>query len=219
MDHHPPIAARRAVTRRKVANPLALAVLACLEERSMHPYEMATTLRARHKDESIKLNFGSLYTVVEALQRHGLIEAQETEREGRRPERTVFRITTTGSAELFDWLSELLSVPDKEYLRFEAGLSLLPVLTPSQAVRASRDPLPAPRGGPRAASDGAVTRSPQQGVPRLFVVEHEYMTALLEAELEWTRTARRRGEVEVARRHRAVAGLPRLGRPEKGSST
>ncbi len=139
------------MTRRKVANPLALAVLACLEERSMHPYEMATTMRARHKDESIKLNFGSLYTVVEALQRHGLIEAQETEREGRRPERTVYRITEAGSAELFDWLSELISVPGKEYLRFEAGLSLLPVLTPDAGGGAARDPLPAPRGRPRSA--------------------------------------------------------------------
>ena len=123
------------VTRRKVSNPLALAVLACLAERSMHPYEMATTMRARHKDQSIKLNYGSLYTVVQALQRHGLIEAQETERAGKRPERTVFGITEAGSAELLDWLSELISVPTKEYLHFEAGLSLLPVLTPDQAVQ------------------------------------------------------------------------------------
>ena len=157
MDHYRPDPPDLSVTRRKVANPLALVVLACLAERSMHPYEMATTMRARHKDESIKLNFGSLYTVVEALQRHGLIEAQETEREGRRPERTVYRITEAGSAELLDWLSELISVPSKEYLRFEAGLSLLPVLTPDQAVRAPRDPLPAPRGGPRTASHGRGT--------------------------------------------------------------
>ena len=60
--------------KRKVSNPLALAVLACLFERPMHPYEMASTMRERHKDESIKLNYGSLYTVTESLQRHRLIE-------------------------------------------------------------------------------------------------------------------------------------------------
>jgi DNA-binding PadR family transcriptional regulator len=174
------------MTRRKVANPLALAALACLEERSMHPYEMATTMRARHKDESIKLNYGSLYTVVEALQRHGLIEAQETEREGRRPERTVFRITPAGSAELLDWLSELISVPDKEYLRFEAGLSLLPVLTPDQAVelleiRCQHLEVDLAQ---RHTVRGLIAA---HGVARLFVVEHEYMTALVEAELAWTR--------------------------------
>ena len=65
------------MTKRKVSNPLALAVLACLFERPMHPYEMAMTMRERGKDQSIKLNYGSLYTVVEALQQRGLIAAQE----------------------------------------------------------------------------------------------------------------------------------------------
>jgi DNA-binding PadR family transcriptional regulator len=174
------------MTRRKVANPLALAVLAGLEERAMHPYEMATTMRARHKDESIKLNFGSLYTVVEALQRHGLIEAQEIEREGKRPERTVYRITAAGSAELLDWLSELISVPAKEYLRFEAGLSLLPVLSPSQAVELLeiRCQTLEVDLAQRRTVGGMIA---DQGVPRLFTVEFEYMTALVEAELEWSR--------------------------------
>ncbi len=111
------------MARRKISNPLALAVLACLYERPMHPYEMATTMRARHKDESIKLNYGSLYSIVDALQRGGLIEPQETTREGRRPERTVYRITDTGIHELLDWLGELLSTPVKEYTQFEAGAS------------------------------------------------------------------------------------------------
>jgi len=174
------------MTRRKVANPLALVVLASLVERPMHPYEMATTLRARHKDESIKFNFGSLYTVVEALQRHGLVEAQETEREGKRPERTVYRITEAGSAELFDWLSELLSVPSKEYLRYEAGLSLLPVLAPDEAVQLLGircQHLEVDLAQRRTVRDTIAA----QGVPRVFFVEFEYMTALVEAELEWTR--------------------------------
>src|SRR5258707_7653142 len=109
------------MTRRKVNNPLALAVLASLFERPMHPYEMASTMRERGKDQSIKLNYGSLYTVVEALQQHGLIVAQETERAGRRPERTIYRLTDAGRMELIDWVSELLSTPAKEFTRFEAG--------------------------------------------------------------------------------------------------
>jgi DNA-binding PadR family transcriptional regulator len=174
------------MTRRKVANPLALAVLACLEERSMHPYEMATIMRARHKDESVKLNYGSLYTVVEALQRHGLIEARETERAGKRPERTVYGITDAGSAELFDWLSELISVPSKEYLRFEAGLSHLAVLTPTEAVQLLEircQHLEVDLAQRRTVAEMIAAH----GVPRLFTVENEYMTALVETELEWTR--------------------------------
>jgi DNA-binding PadR family transcriptional regulator len=45
---------------RRRGNPLALAVLACLTERPMHPYEMAATMRTRGQDASIRLNYGSL---------------------------------------------------------------------------------------------------------------------------------------------------------------
>ena len=56
-----------AARRTSISNPLALAVLACLHERPMHPYEMASTMRERGKEQSIKLNYGSLYTVVDNL--------------------------------------------------------------------------------------------------------------------------------------------------------
>src|SRR5215216_5637587 len=109
-----------------MSNPLALAVLSLLIERPMHPYEMSSTMRERVKEESIKLNYGSLYSVVDSLLRHGLIEVQETVREGRRPERTVYAVTDLGRTEFVDWLSELVAVPVKEFTQFEAALSLLP---------------------------------------------------------------------------------------------
>jgi DNA-binding PadR family transcriptional regulator len=173
--------------QRKLSNPLALAVLACLAERPMHPYEIATTLRERRKDGSIKLNYGSLYTVVESLLRHGLILPQETEREGRRPERTVYRITDAGDAELRDWVAELLRTPVNDYTQFAAGLSFLPALPPEEAVEVLRQ---------RCLSlqlEIVATRSmiqlmAEHRLPRLFYVEEEYRLALREAELEWTRT-------------------------------
>lgn len=172
-------------TRRKVANPLALAVLACLYERPMHPYEIAATLRERHKDESIKLNYGSLYSVVESLKANHLILEQETARAGNRPERTVYRLSDAGRLELIDWLSELLCRPLKEYTRFEAGLSLMPVLPPQDAVglleeRCRR--LEMEIGLHRAERDLV-----SQRVPRLFTIESEYRTMLREAELKWAR--------------------------------
>ena len=71
------------VARRR-NNPLALAVLVCLYERPMHPYEVATTLRQRHKDESVRLNYGSLYSVVGSLEKRGLIETRLSVRVGYR---------------------------------------------------------------------------------------------------------------------------------------
>jgi DNA-binding PadR family transcriptional regulator len=173
------------MARRKHANPLALAVLACLRERPMHPYEMATTMRARHKDESIKLNFGSLYAVVDSLHGRGLIEAQEVEREGRRPPRTVYRITEAGDHELVDWLSELLSTPVKEFTQFEAGLSFLPVMAPTDAL--SLLGARAQRLDMDLVARRSVAAVMAEHVPRLFSVEYEYVTVLLEAELSWLR--------------------------------
>ena len=85
------------------SNPLALAVMALLFERPMHPYEMAATLKQRHKGESIKIRYGSLYTVIELLVKRGFIGTKETSREGKRPERTVFELTLSGYSELRDW--------------------------------------------------------------------------------------------------------------------
>ena len=50
---------------RSRSTPLPRAGHACLHERPMHPHEIGQTLRSRAKQESIRLNYGSLYGVVE----------------------------------------------------------------------------------------------------------------------------------------------------------
>jgi len=166
------------------SNPLALAVLGCVYERSMHPYDMAATMKSRGQHESIKLNYGSLYTVVESLQRRGLIEPIETVREGRRPERTIYAITEAGKVEFLDWLSDLIGDPVKEYTQFEAGLTLLAALPPDDALtllKARRMRLALDLESMRS----AVGLATQEGVPRVFLVEVEYRIALRSAEVEW----------------------------------
>ena len=121
-------------SKRKVSNPLALAVMALLYERPMHPYEMVSVMRERGKHESVRLRYSSLYSVVEALVREGLISPRETVREGRRPERTVYELTDEGRVEFLRWLRELLSDPAKEYTQFAAGLTFLPALLPDEAA-------------------------------------------------------------------------------------
>jgi DNA-binding PadR family transcriptional regulator len=172
------------MSRRRVNNPLALAVLSCLTERPMHPYEISTTLRERGKEASIKLNYGSLYSVVEALQRHKLIEPQETLREGRRPERTVYAITQAGLAEFQDWLAELLSMPVKDFTSLEAGLSLMAGLPPDDVarlleMRVERLQIEV------AALDGMYDVAREHGLPDVFLVESLYRRAMLLAEQEF----------------------------------
>jgi DNA-binding PadR family transcriptional regulator len=172
--------------QRKISNPLALAVMALLYERPMHPYEMVSTMKERGKHESVRLRYSSLYSVVEALEREGLISPRETMREGRRPERTVYELTEEGRVELLSWLRELLREPVKEYTQFAAGLTFLPALPPDEAavlleerVRLLEEEV----GEMRSRLDAVM----EQGLPRLFLVEAEHELVLKEAELSWVR--------------------------------
>ena len=122
--------------KRPVSNLLGLTVLGLLLEQPMHPYEMATTLRERNKDTSFKVKTGSLYDVVESLERAGWIEEHSTERAGRRPERKVYAHTELGREEFMSWLDELVRAPVKEYPSFLAAVSYLGALGPERAVQA-----------------------------------------------------------------------------------
>ena len=169
------------MARGRRSNPLALAVLMCLYERPMHPYEVAATLRERGKHESVRLNYGSLYAVVGSLERAGLIEAAEVVREGRLPERTVYRITDAGRLEAHDWLADLIAEPVKEYPAFEAGLSFLPALAPQEAQELLERRLFA-LDLAIALWQGARELIERRGLPRLLWVEGEYAATLREAE-------------------------------------
>ncbi|MEK8109654.1 PadR family transcriptional regulator [Micromonospora sp. M12] len=118
--------------RRKVGNLLALAVLSALVQRPMHPYEIATTLRSWGKDQDMEFKWGSFYTVIRNMDKHGMVEAVESLREGRRPERTVYRITDAGRAELVDWARELVSTPMPEHPASGPACPCSPPCTPTR---------------------------------------------------------------------------------------
>jgi DNA-binding PadR family transcriptional regulator len=169
-------------TRRKVTNLLALAVLSYLWQRPMHPYELSRTLRDNGDARSIKFNHGSLYMVVGQLEKAGFVAPQETERDGARPERTVYALTDAGRAELVDWLRELVAEPETEYTSFVAALSLVAALPPddvAELLRRRLDRLAATRTEIRTLIDGTIAA----GIPGLFLVEEEYRLALLDAEV------------------------------------
>ena len=171
--------------RRKVGNLLALALLSMLAQEPMYPYEMAQTLRARGKDRSIKINWGSLYTVVQNLQKHGFIETVSTDREGRQPERTTYRITEAGKAELSDWLRELISVPEWTLTPFEAALSEAAGVGPDDLMSLLAQRLTALESENEAGR--AELEQVARRLPRLLLIEAEYQLAMRLAEATWVR--------------------------------
>jgi DNA-binding PadR family transcriptional regulator len=172
--------------RRKVGNPLALALLVTLAERPMHPYEMASVVRSRGRDNSTKINWGSLYTVVQNLERHGFVHVTETTRRGGRPERTVYAITDAGHAELHDWLRELIGTPEREFSSFEAALSAVGVLPPGEVAALLRQRLGTLERD--VAERRALLREPAETLPRAFQIESEFHLAVRTAEADWVRS-------------------------------
>jgi DNA-binding PadR family transcriptional regulator len=171
--------------KRKVANLLALAVLATVVQRPMHRYEMASVMRARGKDRDTAIKWGSLYTVVQNLERNGYLEPIGVTRQGARPERTVYQITDAGRDELVAWTRELIAEPEAEHTRFVAGLSVLAALTPEEVadlLRRRLDRLAESVDALRAELEQAAD------VPRLFLIEDEYRIAMIQAEIDWTRS-------------------------------
>lgn len=167
-------------------NLWSLTVLCLLRVRPMHPYEMQRLIREWHKDDFLDLKRGSLYHAIDRLRKETLIEAVETTREGRRPERTVYRLTDKGGQAVLDWLRDMLARPTKETSQFFAALSFLPVLHPDSVLEQMRQRVA--QLGTDIAGLEAVLATMVPRIGRLVLVEVEYALAMKKAELGWVRS-------------------------------
>lgn len=189
-------------------SPLALAVLGLLEAGPLHPYGIQRLIKQWGKDQVVNVGQrAGLYRTIARLEDAGLIAVGSTERDERYPERTTYRLTDAGRAAARQWMAEILSTPRNEYPEFPAALSFLPVLTP----RATRDLLHQRRdrlarrlteldaelgagagaGAGRDAELGAghdgeaAGETEGRALPRVALIESEYLRAVTRAELAW----------------------------------
>jgi DNA-binding PadR family transcriptional regulator len=166
-------------------SPIALAALAMLYEAPMHPYRMQRLIKERAKDEVINVaQRAHLYQTIRRLEREGLISAQGVMRDEKRPERTIYEITDAGRAVTLDWMREILSKPGNEFPEFPAAISFLVLLTPEDALRQFEL-----RATAIAAELVRIDESLKQAehVPRLFLLEMEYLRAVRVTELSWVK--------------------------------
>lgn len=168
---------------RDTVTPSELTVLQLLHEGPTHPYDMQRLVRERRIDILVPVRRSTLYHAVERLDKRGLIEPVETTREGRRPERTVYRITEAGDDVLVDRLRELLADPVHEYPPLTQALSFISRLDPADARRQ----LELRVGALEAQAAALRAQAFGHGLPRVWIVEEEYAVALIEAELAYVR--------------------------------
>jgi len=164
-------------------SPVALAVLAMLMEEPMHPYRMQRLIKERGKDEVINVTQrASLYQTIQRLEREGLIIPRKTVQDDKRPERTVYEINEKGREIALEWMRAILSTLTREYPEFPAAMSFLPLLTPDDVASQLELRAKAIESELRRIDD---VLQEAQAVPRLFLLEMEYLRAIHAAELSW----------------------------------
>lgn len=164
---------------------LAMAVLELLHERPMHPYEMTQVMRQRRTDRRVKLRPGSLYHTVERLESQRLLEVVDTQRQGRRPERTVYGITELGRDTFAEQARETLAKPAPDYTPYPLALAAGTELARQDFLEQLgirvinlRQQL--------AADKVAVDHLLGEGLNRMYWIDFAYVNHQRKSELEWT---------------------------------
>jgi DNA-binding PadR family transcriptional regulator len=149
----------------------------------MHPYRMQRLFKERGKDEVINVRQrASLYQTIQRLEREGLIAVQRMTRDEKRPEHTVYAITDAGRAITLEWMRQILSTPSKTFPEFPAAISFLALLTPEDALHQFELRAKALAAEVHRIDEGLKYA---QAVPRLFLLEMEYLRAAQDTELSW----------------------------------
>ncbi|MGH3239270.1 MAG: PadR family transcriptional regulator [Spirillospora sp.] len=164
--------------------PLALTVLRMLCDGPMHPYEMQQRIRDHAYDHAVKITHGALYHSVERLAGAGLIEPLETSREGRRPERTVYAVTSAGRDAAHIRLGELLARPVAEFPLFGTALAFVNLLPEAEVARHLRRravSLEAQLAAHQTANDALRKR----GLERYKLIDLEWTITRTRAELDY----------------------------------
>jgi DNA-binding PadR family transcriptional regulator len=166
---------------------IALTVLNLVHEEPMHPYQIQRVIRERHKEWAMGKT-RSLYHSVDRLLADGLIEPAEVSRDGKRPERTVYRLTEEGEEERHAWLIDVLEQPAPEHPLFLVALSFLPYVSAADALEALRIRAVALEGHLAGVEVWQRALRDDLRLPRPVTVEIEFFIAMHRAELAWVRS-------------------------------
>lgn len=170
------------------SSPLAMTVLALLHYKPLHPYGVQRLIKQWGKDQVVNVGQrAGLYRTIDRLLAAGLIAVRETERDQQYPERTVYEVTDAGREVAREWLNEMLAVPKQEFPEFPVALSHLLMLTPQEILDALER-----RAGTLAEKlsglDANLAAEAEHGLPRITMLESEYLRTVTAAELEWLRS-------------------------------
>ena len=165
-------------------SPLGLAVLGLLQVGPLHPYGIQRLIKLWGKEQVVNVGQrANLYRMINRLHEAGLIVVRQTERDQQFPERTVYELTDEGRRTSREWLTSMLSTPRNEFPEFPAALSFVMGLSPEESLAVLEERAEALREHvarfERDLAEQAAT------LPRVTLLESEYLRAVTDAELRW----------------------------------
>ena len=119
---------------------------------------------------------------MDRLSRLGLITILETAPSDGGPDRTIYKITALGRRAAKEWLCKILTTVGADFPEFPAGVSVMTLLSPRQARELLENRAEKIRA--ELAKLDAATRA-AGSLPRVFLLEDEYKSKVLTAELHW----------------------------------
>ncbi|NTW04147.1 MAG: PadR family transcriptional regulator [Oscillochloris sp.] len=109
-----------------------LLLLGLLRAQEMHGYQLNEFID-QQMDFCVDLKRSTAYYLLDKLCRDGYV-AEETEREGNRPERKVYRITPTGEARFQELLRQNLSTYEPPVYAEDIGVIFEHLLAPNESL-------------------------------------------------------------------------------------
>ncbi|WP_232383074.1 PadR family transcriptional regulator [Actinomadura violacea] len=170
------------------SSPLALTVLALLHTRPLHPYGIQRLIKEWGKEQVVNVEQrASLYRTIDRLNAAGLIAVRQTERGSQYPERTVYEVTEAGRETARTWIRAMLAAPKREFPEFPAAVSNAMLLPPAELLGLLEERLRELEKD-LAGLDASLGEEAEMGLPRVTMLDTEYMRAVTAAETGWVRS-------------------------------
>ena len=170
----------------KVVRLLVLGTLARLGP--MHGHQLKRSIETINIEAWSEVRAGSLYHALHQLAAEGLIELVQTERPGRLPARTVYRITAAGEADLEALRDRALREVRPSADPFDVALWVAAGLDPARLGDVVRRRLDALRRQLAELSDERLSLVANGTIPAVGAILMAHGEARLEAEVRWHET-------------------------------
>ncbi|MFX1428084.1 MAG: PadR family transcriptional regulator, partial [Promethearchaeota archaeon] len=91
----------------------------------MSGYELITIANEWHYDHYIKATNASFYYTLKQLEREGFLKESGTKQEGKRPEKTIYRLTTKGKKEFQEQMKYFLTESQDTYYNIDSTMPFI----------------------------------------------------------------------------------------------